>query len=109
MTLDEVKMLVQENGIEYFLCSFVEMAGAPKAKVVPATQLEDMAQEGAGFAGYAAGEIGQRPHDPDMASIPDLARLPLCPGVQIWLGWLAMCMLMASRGSTAPGPYCSGN
>ena len=32
MTLDEVKTLVAERGIEFFLCSFVEMAGAPKAK-----------------------------------------------------------------------------
>lgn len=79
MTLDEVKKLVQEKGIEFFLCSFVEMAGAPKAKVVPATHLEDMAQAGAGFAGFAAGEIGQGPHDPDMASIPDFNSLTVVP------------------------------
>ena len=27
MTLDEVKTLIAEEGIEFFLCSFVEMAG----------------------------------------------------------------------------------
>ena len=59
MNRDEVKRLVEENGIEFFLCSFVEMSGAPKAKVIPSTHLEDMADEGAGFGGFAAGEIGQ--------------------------------------------------
>ena len=46
MTLNEVKTLVEEKGIEFFLCSFVEMAGAPKAKVVPTTHIDDMAAEG---------------------------------------------------------------
>ena len=42
--LDEVKSLIAERKIEYFLCSFVEMTGAPKAKLVPATHLDEMAQ-----------------------------------------------------------------
>ena len=79
MELDEVKKLVAEKGIEFFLCSFVEMGGMPKAKVVPATHLDDMAEEGAGFAGFAAGEMGQGPHDPDMASIPDFSSLTVVP------------------------------
>ena len=79
MTLDKVKKLVDERGIDFFLCSFVEMTGAPKAKVVPAAHLETMASEGAGFAGFAAGDIGQSPHDPDMASIPDFSSLTVVP------------------------------
>jgi glutamine synthetase len=79
MTVDEVKELAQTKGIEFFLCSFVEMSGAPKAKLVPATHLEDMAREGGGFAGFAAGEIGQGPHDADMASIPDFRSLTVVP------------------------------
>lgn len=88
MTLDHVKKIIQEKGIEFFLCSFVEMSGAPKAKVIPATHLEDMANEGAGFGGFAAGEIGQSPHDPEMASIPDFNSLTVVP----WkdnLAWVA--------------------
>lgn len=79
MTVQEVAALVKEKGIEFFLCSFVEMAGAPKAKVVPAAHLEMMAEEGAGFAGFAAGEMGQQPHDPDMANIPDFNSLTIVP------------------------------
>ena len=79
MTVDQVKKLVEEKGIEFFLCSFVEMGGAPKAKVVPVTNLEDMAAEGAGFAGFAAGNMGQGPHDNDMANIPDFSSLTIVP------------------------------
>lgn len=79
MTLDIAKRLVDERDIEFFLCSFVEMSGAPKAKVVPAAHLDTMAVEGAGFAGFAAGAIGQEPHDPDMASIPDFNSLTILP------------------------------
>ena len=88
MTLDQVKSLVEARGIAFFLCSFVEMSGAPKAKVIPTTHLEDMAKEGAGFGGFAAGEIGQYPHDPEMASIPDFNSLTIVP----WrkdLAWVA--------------------
>lgn len=88
MTLAQVKSLVESRGIEFFLCSFVEMSGAPKAKVIPATHLDDMAIEGAGFGGFAAGNIGQGPHDPEMASIPDFNSLTIVP----WrdnLAWVA--------------------
>ena len=98
MTLDQVKSLVNENGIEFFLCSFVEMSGAPKAKVVPATHLDDMATEGAGFA---AGEMGQGPHDPDMASIPDFDSLTIVP----WrknVAWVAGNVQVNDQ----PWPYC---
>ena len=33
------------------------MAGAPKAKVVPTTHIDDMQKSGVGFAGFAAGEM----------------------------------------------------
>src|SRR5271170_6407183 len=79
MTIDKVKKLVRDKGIEYFFCSFVEMSGAPKAKLVPATNLDEMASEGAGFAGFAAGDLGQGPHDPDVMSIPDFESLTVLP------------------------------
>ena len=88
MTLAWVKSLVEEHGIEFFLCSFVEMSGAPKAKVIPVTHLADMAEEGAGFGGFAAGEIGQGPHDPEMASIPDFNSLTIVPWREN-LAWVA--------------------
>ena len=78
MTSD-VKERIKEMGLEYIFCSFVEMSGTPKAKLVPATHLEEMISEGAAFAGFAAGEIGQGPHDPDIISMPDLDGLIVLP------------------------------
>jgi glutamine synthetase len=101
MTLDQVKVLVEERGIEFFLCSFVEMGGLPKAKLVPATHLDDMAAEGAGFAGFAAGEMGQGPHDPDMLSIPDFDSLTILP----WrkdMAWVAGNIFVEDK----PWDYC---
>ena len=101
MTLDQVKKLVKDKGIEYFLCSFVEMSGAPKAKVVPVTNIDEMAAEGAGFAGFAAGEMGQGPHDPDMANIPDFNSLTVVP----WnpkMAWVAGNIHVEEK----PWPYC---
>ena len=44
MNLKDVKKIVADRGIEFFLCSFVAMEGAPQAKLVPATHLDDMAE-----------------------------------------------------------------
>ena len=100
-TAQDAAKIVEERGIEFFLCSFVEMSGAPKAKVVPATHLEDMAQGSAGFAGFAAGDMGQGPHDTDLAAMPDfnsLSVLPWRPNV----AWVASDIHV----NDAPWPYC---
>jgi glutamine synthetase len=77
--IDQVKALIAEKEIEYLFCSFVELTGAPKAKLVPASQLENIAAEGAGFAGFACGDVGQGPHDPDISSVPDFRSLTILP------------------------------
>ncbi|MBM3263471.1 MAG: type III glutamate--ammonia ligase [candidate division Zixibacteria bacterium] len=87
-TVSEVKTTLEHRGIEFLLASFVEMTGASKAKLVPATHIEDLATEGAGFAGFAVGEFGRGPHHPDMAAMPDLNSLTVLP----WrpnVAWLA--------------------
>jgi glutamine synthetase len=79
MELNEVKKLVKEKNIGFFLCSFVEMGGAPKAKLVPTTHIDDMVAGSAGFAGFAAGEMGQGPHSADMICYPDFNSLSILP------------------------------
>jgi glutamine synthetase len=81
---DDVRDLVREHGIEFFFAQFVDMHGKPSAKLVPAHHLDDLLTDGAGFAGFAAGDIGQGPHDPDLSAMPDVASftpLPWRPGV----------------------------
>jgi glutamine synthetase len=83
-TADEARDWIRRNEIEFLFAQFVDMHGKPNAKLVPATHLDDLLSEGAGFAGFAAGDIGQRPSDPDMLAIPDvrsLTPLPWRPGV----------------------------
>src|SRR3982750_4959873 len=70
--LEEVRKIPKGRGVEFFFAQFVDMYGRPSAKLVPAANLDDLANDGAGFAGFAAGEIGQMPSDPDIAAIPDL-------------------------------------
>src|SRR5512141_3110817 len=81
-TLDSIRAEVDERGIEFFFAQFVDMYGRPSAKLVPAANLDDLANDGAGFAGFAAGEIGQMPSDPDIAAIPALDSLTLVPWQQ---------------------------
>jgi glutamine synthetase len=71
-TVDDIRKIADERGIEFYFAQFVDMYARPSAKLVPAGNLDDLVTEGAGFAGFAAGEIGQLPSDPDLAAIPDL-------------------------------------
>jgi glutamine synthetase len=71
-SIAEIRRVSEERGIEFYFAQFVDMYARPSAKLVPAAYLDSLVSEGAGFAGFAAGEIGQLPSDPDIAVIPDL-------------------------------------
>jgi glutamine synthetase len=71
-TLDEIRRIADERGIEFYFAQFVDMHARPSAKLIPAASLDALVAEGAGFAGFAAGDIGQLPSDPDIAAMPDL-------------------------------------
>jgi glutamine synthetase len=75
----DVRARADELGIEFYFAQFVDMYARPSAKLVPAACWDDLITDGAGFAGFAAGEIGQGPHDPDIAAIPDLASFTPVP------------------------------
>ncbi len=69
---EDVKRYIEENDIEFLFAQFVDMHGKPNAKLVPARLFDGLMEDGAGFAGFAAGAIGQFPHDPDLAAMPDV-------------------------------------
>src|SRR6476469_5260904 len=71
-TVEDIRSRSEDLGVEFYFAQFVDMYGRPSAKLVPAANLDDLVTDGAGFAGFAAGEIGQVPSDPDIAAIPDL-------------------------------------
>src|SRR2546428_13111681 len=72
-SLEDVRKEITDRGVEFLFAQFVDMYAKPSAKLVPATHLDDAFADGAGFAGFAAGEIGQGPHSPDLAAMPDPA------------------------------------
>src|ERR1017187_6994768 len=62
---------VTADDVSFILATFVDLNGKPCAKLVPARAVEMLETEGVGFAGYAAGALGQQPSDPDLMAIPD--------------------------------------
>ena len=77
----------RSRGIRYFLIAYTDLAGVLRAKLVPASAIDGMAQDGAGFAGFATW-FDMTAADPDVLAVPDptsLIQLPWKPEV----GWLA--------------------
>ena len=69
---EEVRQRMRDDGIDYLLAQFVDINGSPKAKMVPASHLDDAIDTGAGFAGAALPGMGQGPHSHDMLARIDL-------------------------------------
>jgi glutamine synthetase len=77
---------IESDGVEFLFAMFVDLHGKPCAKLVPVTALEQLLESGAGFAGYAAGAMGQVPSSPDILAMPDISSYmpaPWCPGLGI--------------------------
>jgi glutamine synthetase len=70
---EDLRARATEDGIEFFLAMFVDLHGKPCAKAVPMGSFDLLMDGGAGFAGFAAGDIGQGPADPDIVAVPDPA------------------------------------
>lgn len=67
-----LRRLAEADGVQFILALFVDMNGKPCAKLVPLSAVEELEAGALGFAGFAAGAIGQRPQDPDLIAMPDL-------------------------------------
>jgi glutamine synthetase len=83
---EQLRARAKSDGIEFFLAMFVDMHGKPCAKAVPAASFDLLMDGRAGFAGFAAGDLGQGPADPDITAVPDPASytpLPWQPGVAV--------------------------
>jgi glutamine synthetase len=69
----------ESDGVKFFFAMFVDMHGKPCAKMIPVEALSVLTGGGAGFAGFAAGPMGQSPADPDMIAVPDPDSYTLAP------------------------------
>jgi glutamine synthetase len=83
---DELVDVLERDGIEFIFAMFVDLHGKPCAKLVPSSAVDQLMTDGAGFAGYAAGAMGQRPSSPDLIAVPDISSYmaaPWQPGLAI--------------------------
>ena len=107
-TASPLATLAKESETTFILALFVDLTGKPCAKLVPVEAVEELAREGVGFAGYAAGAMGQEPKDPDIMAIPDPASFtpvpfvkgasPSCTATPTW---------RASRGASPRASSCA--
>jgi len=65
--------LAGRHGTKFILATFVDLNGKPCAKLVPVQAIAELAEGALGFAGYAAGLIGQKPQDGDLCAVPDVS------------------------------------
>jgi glutamine synthetase len=79
----------KELGIRYFLVSYADLLGVSRAKLVPASAIDETAVVGAPFAGFATW-LDLTPADPDI-SAPTPRASPNCRGSPRWAGWLPTC------------------
>ncbi|MCU9850640.1 type III glutamate--ammonia ligase, partial [Defluviimonas sp. WL0024] len=90
-----------ERGVKYFMVSYTDLFGGQRAKLAPAAAINDMAADGAGFAGFATW-LDLTPAHPDMLAVPDPAsaiQLPWKPEV----AWLASnCVMDGADLAQAP-------
>jgi glutamate---methylamine ligase len=82
-----LSQIAREQEIRYFLISFTDLFGVQRSKLVPAESIDQMATNGAGFAGFAAW-LDMTPADPDILAIPDPESLIQLPW-QTDVAWMA--------------------
>jgi glutamine synthetase len=86
---------LERDRIQFIFAMFVDLHGKPCAKLVPTSAVDQLLDDGAGFAGFAAGPMGQVPSSPDILAMPDLASYTAAP----WQPGLAILQC---------DPYCEG-
>ena len=69
---EAIREQMKNDGVEFILAQFVDIHGSAKVKMVPASSLDDVIDDGAGFAGAAVWGAGQGPHSHDMLARIDL-------------------------------------
>jgi glutamine synthetase len=79
----------KEKGVKYFMISYTDLFGAQRAKLVPTQAINEMAEDGAGFAGFATW-LDLTPAHPDLMAVPD-------PDSAIQLPWKKEVAWVAAR------------
>jgi glutamate---methylamine ligase len=85
----------KQKGVKYFMISYTDLFGGQRAKLVPTQAINEMAVDGAGFAGFATW-LDLTPAHPDLMAVPDpesaiqlpwKANLSIKRRAMCWSGW----------------------
>ncbi len=87
--------IAKSEKIDYFLVSFVDLAGVMRSKLVPARAIDIIAGEGAAFAGFAT-HLDMTPAFPDIVVMPDESTLTMLPW-RIGVAWLTGDLMMDGK------------
>ena len=79
----------KDRGVRYFMISYTDLMGGQRAKLVPMQAINEMAVDGAGFAGFATW-LDLTPAHPDLMAVPD-------PEAVIQLPWKKDVAWVAAR------------
>jgi glutamine synthetase type III len=97
----DLAKFAKEKGVKYFMISYTDLFGGQRAKLVPAQAINDMTEDGAGFAGFATWLDLTAAH-PDMMAVPDadaVIQMPWKPEV----AWVpANCVMEGKPVEQAP-------
>jgi glutamine synthetase len=74
--------IAKAHDVRFLLATFVDMTGKPCAKLVPVEAADELESGAMGFAGYAAGLMGQKPQDSDLIAVPDLSSFTPVPFIR---------------------------
>ena len=85
----------KEKGVKYFMVSYTDLFGGQRAKLVPAQAINDMVEDGAGFAGFATW-LDLTPAHPDMMAVPDPESVIQLPWKKE-VAWLASNCVMENQ------------
>lgn len=79
ITKETAQAFLEKHNVAYVLAQFVDIHGVAKSKAVPASHLEDVISDGAGFAGAGAWGLGLKPHESEYMVGCDLSTLTITP------------------------------
>lgn len=101
---EKMKEQAKKDGIEFFMAMGTEVNGKPNASVAPAEYIDDLLDNGAAFAGFAAGGLWQEPSDGDIAYMPDPSTYTRMP----WRHEMGL-MMAYPHVNGEPWPYAPQN
>jgi glutamine synthetase type III len=76
--VNDLAKWAKDKGVKYFMISYTDLFGGQRAKLVPAQAINEMVEDGAGFAGFATW-LDLTPAHPDLMAMPDPAAVIQLP------------------------------